>query len=194
MNHQQERDSLSQSLLEKTRSILDAGPIDRATLKKIENAVTTLSDRVELWGEENFSSPSVEEKQNRFLIAQDAKNGLSLYLNVMQPGKVIPPHNHTTWACVGAVEGVEINTLYDRVDDRSVPGKSELKKTAVIDLKPGNAISMLADDIHSVEIGGADIIRHLHFYGQSLESLKGRVMHDLEKGTCHEMDIGVKTK
>lgn len=49
MNHQQERDSLSQSLLEKTRSILDAGPIDRATLK-IENAVTTLSDRVELWG------------------------------------------------------------------------------------------------------------------------------------------------
>lgn len=34
MNHQQERDSLSQSLLEKTRSILDAGPIDRATLKK----------------------------------------------------------------------------------------------------------------------------------------------------------------
>ncbi|WP_369919758.1 hypothetical protein AB8E32_13740 [Marinomonas polaris] len=194
MNHSLTRDLLAKSLLEKTKDILASKPLNRETLALIEKEVTNLSDKKELWGEEYFKSPSPEEKQNRYLIAQDGEDGLSLYLNVMQPGKKIQPHNHTTWACVGAVDGVEINTLYDRVDNGSIEGKAELKQTAVVNLEPGNAISMLADDIHSVEIGGTDIIRHLHFYGQSLESLKGRYMYDLEKGTCHVMDIGVKTK
>lgn len=194
MNLSDTRERLSQTLLENTQAILASRPLDREALALIEKEVTKLSDKTELWGEEDFRSPSLEEKQNRYLIAQDGDEGLSLYLNVMQPGKKIQPHNHTTWACVGAVEGIEINTLYDRVDDGSEEGKAELKQTAVVDLKPGNAISMLADDIHSVEIGGTEVIRHLHFYGQSLESLTGRIRYDLEQGTCSVMDIGVKTK
>jgi len=194
MSLSQTRDLLSQNLIETTKEILASRPLDREALALIEKEVTKLSDKTELWGEDDFRSPSLEEKQNRYLIAQESDEGLSLYLNVMQPGKKIQPHNHTTWACVGAVEGVEINTLYDRVDDGSEEGKAELKQTAIVDLKPGNAISMLADDIHSVEIGGTEVIRHLHFYGQSLESLKGRTMYDLENGTCNVMGIGVKTK
>jgi predicted metal-dependent enzyme (double-stranded beta helix superfamily) len=194
MNRSLTREVLSKLLLEKTQAILASRALDRETLALIEKEVTKLSDQTELWGEEDFRSPSQEEKQNRYLIAQDGKEGLSLYLNVMQPGKKIQPHNHTTWGCVGAVEGVEINTLYDRVDDGSAEGKAELKQTAVVNLKPGNAISMLADDIHSVEIGGTEIIRHLHFYGQSLESLKGRYIYDLDEGTFSVMGIGVKTK
>ena len=188
------RKAQADGLMSKTRGILAEGGPDRDVLKRIEAAVTALSDQTELWGEEDFPAPPPSEQQNRYLIAQDPAEGLSLYLNVMRPGKRIPPHNHTTWACIGAVEGVEINTLYDRLDDRSVPGKAELKEVAVVELKPGNALSMTADDIHSVEIRGTEVIRHLHFYGRPLESLTGRIMYDLEEGTCRTMHIGVKTK
>ncbi len=194
MTRAQTRDDLCQSLISKTQEILAEGPLDRAMLKRIENAVTELSDRTELWGEDDYAAPEATQQQNRYLVAQDAENELSLYLNVMRPGKKIQPHNHTTWACIGAVEGAEINTLYNRVDDRSEDGKAQLKVADVVELKPGSALAMMPDDIHSVEIKGTEIIRHLHFYGQSLESLEGRIMYDLENGTCRVMDIGVKTK
>ncbi len=194
MTRAQTRDDLCQSLIAQTHAILAEGPLDRAKLKRIETAVTHLSDRTELWGEEDYASPEITQQQNRYLIAQDAENELSLYLNVMRPGKTIAPHNHTTWACIGAVEGEEINTLYNRLDDRSEEGKAKLELAQVVALKPGNALAMMPEDIHSVEIRGTEVIRHLHFYGKSLESLEGRIMYDLEKGTCRVMDIGVKTK
>ncbi len=188
------REALAQSLLSKSVEILGDRPPDRTRLDKVKAELLSLAGRVELWGDNDFPAPDVNEKQNRFQIAQDSVTGLTLYLNVMRPGKKIPPHDHTTWACVAAVEGTEFNTLYDRLDDGSVQGRAELKEKDVIELKPGNAVALLADDIHSVEIRGTDVIRHLHFYGQPLETLSGRTSFDLENGTCRIMDIGVKTK
>lgn len=194
MSHAQQRETLAQALLEKTRAILAEGALDRDKLKRIESAVAELSGRTELWGKADFPEPDETEKQNRFLIAQDEDEGLTLYLNVMRPGKKIPPHNHTTWACIGPVQGSEINTLYERMDDGSEPGKATLKPSEVIDLKPGGSVSLMPNDIHSVEIKGTDAIRHLHFYGQPLETLSERLTFDLENGTCRIMEIGVKTK
>ncbi|TQV81795.1 cysteine dioxygenase family protein [Denitrobaculum tricleocarpae] len=194
MTHAETRSEMAQELLAQSKSILAEGPPDPTRLNRIKGALSKLSERAELWSETDFPNPSLEEKQNRFQIAQDAESGLTLYLNVMRPGKKIPPHNHTTWACVAAVEGVETNRLYERLDDRSVPGKAELRETAVVELKPGNALGMGPDDIHSVVIGGDSVIRHLHFYGQPLETLSGRISYDLDAGTCRIMDIGVKTK
>jgi predicted metal-dependent enzyme (double-stranded beta helix superfamily) len=194
MPHSATRDTLAATLLSRTAQILSEGPLDRDALKRIEAEVTTLSDQTDLWGEGDFPAPDPTEQQNRYLIAQDAAQDLSLYLNVMRPGKKIPPHNHTTWACIGAVTGAEINTLFDRTDDGSVQGRATLEQRAVVELKPGNALSMMPDDIHSVEIRGTEVIRHLHFYGRALERLEGRISYDLAAGTCRVMDIGVKTK
>ena len=188
------RDEMAQGLLARTRAILDEGDLDRARLKRIEALLAELSARAELWGEAAFAEPSTEEKQNRFQIARDPETGLTLYLNVMRPGKKIPPHNHTTWACVSAVVGSEINTIFKRLDDGSVEGRAQLEVADVIDLCPGTTISLLPDDIHSVEIRGDQVIRHLHFYGRPLETLSNRLTFDLAAGTCKVMDIGVKTK
>ena len=185
---------MARELLAQSKGILAEGPLDTARLERIKAALSKLSERTELWSETDFPNPSLEEKQNRFQIAQDNETGFTLYLNVMHPGKKIPPHNHTTWACIAAVEGAETNRLYERLDDRSVPGKAQLRETAVVELKPGNALALGPDDIHSVVIGGDQIIRHLHFYGQPLETLSERISYDLEAGTCRIMDIGVKTK
>ena len=192
--HADIRNALTAQLLADTRSSLQEGALTRDKLAAIKGSLYALAQRSELWGETDFPAPDAGEQQNRFLIAQEPGDGISLYLNVMRPGKKIPPHNHTTWACVAAVEGSEHNTLYDRVDDGSLPGKAELRAREVIELKPGNAIAMMPDDIHSVEIKGERIIRHLHYYGRPLETLTERITFDLEQGTCKTMDIGVKTK
>lgn len=190
----QDRNEVVQQFIEDACAIAAEGPMDRTRLDRIKERLMDIAARKELWAENDFPAPSIEEKQNRFFIADDADTGLTLYLNVMQPGKVIPPHNHTVYACIAAVEGAEQNTVYERVDDRSVPGKAELRLREEVDLRPGNALAMMADDIHSVVIDGTEVIRHLHFYGQPLESLDRRISYDIEAGTCKVMDIGAKTK
>lgn len=194
MTQTETRQDLARALIAQANEILAEGPLDGERLARIKTALSKLSGETALWSEQDFPDPDPQEKQNRFQIAQDAESGLTLYLNVMRPGKTVPPHNHTTWACIAAVEGVETNRLYERLDDGAVPGKAQLRETAVVDLKPGTALAMLPDDIHGVEIGGDTVIRHLHFYGRPLETLTGRIAYDLDAGTCRIMDIGVKTK
>lgn len=181
-------------LIADTRKLVDSAPIDREVLDGIRARVLELAAHKEIWCETDFPSPAEGEKQNRYLIGQEGRRGISLYLNVMRGGKRIPPHNHTTWACVAAVEGVEHNTLYDRLDDGSIPGKAQVRPRETIAVGPGNAIAMLPDDVHSVEIRGNQTIRHLHFYGRPLETLDRRLTFDIEKGTCKVMEMTVKTK
>ncbi|WP_119166259.1 cysteine dioxygenase family protein [Algihabitans albus] len=188
------RRTLTEDLLAKTRATLNQGALTREKLSVIKEDLHALSQKTELWREADYPAPNEGEQQNRFLIAQESGEGLSLYLNVMRPGKKIPPHNHTTWACIAAVEGAEHNTIYDRLDDGSVEGEAQLRSREMIELKPGHALALMPDDIHSVEIKGERPIRHLHFYGRPLETLTERVTFDVEAGTCRIMDIGVKTK
>ena len=105
----------------------------------------------------------------------------------------MPPHDHTTWACIAAVEGVEHNMFYTRTDDGAIEGKATLKMDRVVAVGPGDAIAMMPDDIHNFEVRGDQTIRHLHFYGRPLESLSERKAFDMGKGTYRIMDVGVKT-
>ena len=189
-----DRDHLVQALIRDTREILDASALDRTVLDGIRARILEIAARKELWSEAAYPSPEPGEQQNRYLIGQEGPDGISLYLNVLRAGKKIPPHNHTTWACIAAVDGVEHNTLYDRLDDGSAPGKAEIRAREVVAVTPGSAIAMLPDDVHSVEIRGDQIIRHLHFYGRPLEMLNKRLTFDMENGTCKIMQMAVKTK
>ena len=190
---QETRSQLAGELLAKTRSICDAGDIDRSGLEKIRVQLQSFAERRELWSEEEFPPPDGDELQSRFLVATEGDGGITLYLNVVRSGKTVPPHNHTTWACIAAVEGVEHNMFYTRTDDGSVEGKASLELDRTVPVGPGVAIAMLPDDIHNFEVRGDQVIRHLHFYGRPLETLSERKAFDIEKGTYKIMDIGVKT-
>lgn len=193
MDHADTRAEMTKAFIAEARAIVDEGPMDRPRLEQIKMRLMDIAARADLWGEADFPAPGPEDKQNRYFIGDDP-GGLTLYLNVMRPGKVIPPHNHTVFACIAAVEGAEQNTIYERVDDGSVPGRARLELREVVNLRPGNALAMMPDDIHSVVIDGTEVIRHLHFYGAPLESLDRRISYDLEAGTCKVMDIGAKTR
>lgn len=189
------RSGAVEAMMAKTRVAM-TGPPDREKLSKAQAALQQLATHPELWAEDEFPVPNEGEQQARYLIAQDDPGGLSLYLNVMRPGKKIPPHDHTTWACVAAVEGIEYNVLWDRLDDGAQPGRAEIREAKTVALGTADypSIALMPNDIHSVEIRGDMIIRHLHMYGRPLETLTERTAYDPDEGTCKTMSIGVKTR
>lgn len=168
--------------------------VTREGLNKVLNGLIEIAAHKDWWSNEQYAEPIEGELQARHFIYEDPDNTYALYLNVMKPGKQVLPHNHTTWACIAAVEGVENNYLYDRKDDGTQPGLAKLDLVGEKRVGPGEGIALLADDIHSVEIQGDSTIRHLHMYGLALEKLTERRVFDTQNDTCKIMSAGVKTQ
>jgi predicted metal-dependent enzyme (double-stranded beta helix superfamily) len=187
------RSGLASELIRETRDLEDAGTIDRNDLETIRLKLQELAAQPELWSEDDYPAPTGSELHNRYRIDGEGDSGITLYLNVLRSGKTVPPHNHTTWACIAAVEGVEHNLFYRRTDDRSVDGKATIEMLDTIAVQPGVSVAMMPEDIHNFEVRGQQTIRHLHFYGRPLEKLSERKAFDMENDTYKIMDVGVKT-
>jgi predicted metal-dependent enzyme (double-stranded beta helix superfamily) len=176
------------------RGLVETHGLSRSVLDGILHELVALAARRAFWNESEFPAPSASEQQARYLIASDPDDTYALYLNVMRPGKRIPPHNHTTWACIAPVDGEETNYLFARLDSGAIPGKASLRESAVVAVGGDAGIAFMPDDIHAVEIRGERIIRHLHMYGRALETLRNRLVFGVANGTCEPMKIGVRTR
>lgn len=186
------RDAAVKSAMHEVRAIATKG-VDRASVGRMLEVLKPLAARRELFAAGEFAGPAGKELQARYLLSEAAGHTFALYLNIMRPGRRIPPHNHTTWACIAGVEGVETNTVWKRSDDGRAPGKAKLGVDRVVDVGPGTGIAFLGEDIHSVEIKDREI-RHLHMYGRALEKLTERVVFDLDKGTYDVFKMTTTTR
>ncbi len=82
---------------------------------------------------------------------------LTLELDEFPNGKFIPPHDHGVWEAIVLCNGSLKHTTYERVDDRSVEGHSELKVVEEVMMKVGDiAMVVPPSDIHSFEAMTAD--------------------------------------
>jgi len=185
--HAQERQQRVAELVAGAKAILTRKSLSRDALGDIAGKLEALAAQRHLWSETEYRSPTEAERQKRYLVSEEQDRTFALYLSAMYRGRRVPPHNHTTWACITAVEGCEMNYLYDRLDDGSSPGKASLRERAEVRVEPGRSIVLMPDDIHAVANADAPVIRHIHFYGRALEVLDRRLVFDLAAGTCKPM-------
>jgi predicted metal-dependent enzyme (double-stranded beta helix superfamily) len=194
MTANQDRDFAVRSLCADAEASLAADGVTRAGLAGVLDRLIALAARRDFWIGEEFTGPDPGQRHARYLIHQHPDRTFALYLNIMLPGNLIVPHNHTTWASIAAVDGTEYNHLYLRTDDGTRPGRATLNHQSTVAVTPGGGIALLPDDIHAVEIKGSAPIRHLHLYGRSLDTLSQRIRFDLAAGTCEPMPLGVPTR
>ena len=185
--HAHERRQRVAELVADAKAILAERSLSRDAVGAIAMKLEALAARAHLWSEAEFRSPTEAERQKRYLVNEEPDRTFALYLNAMYRGRRVPPHNHTTWACIAAVEGCELNTLYERHDDGSEPGKASLRERVQVRVEPGRSIALMPDDIHAVANLDSPVIRHIHFYGRALEVLDRRLVFDLAAGTCKRM-------
>ncbi len=175
-------------LVAAARSILAGTAPSRESLAAILARLEALAAKRQLWGDADYPVPA-GERNGLYLIHEEPDRRFAVYLNVMLRGTRVPPHNHTTWACVAAVEGCEYNYLYDRLDDGALAGRAQLQESKVVAVEPGRGIALMPEDIHAIEGRDAGVMRHLHFYGLALELLHERLVFDPVAGTCRPMQL-----
>jgi predicted metal-dependent enzyme (double-stranded beta helix superfamily) len=170
--------------VDRIRAIEAAEGVTRASLAKFQEELLKLAAQEHLFPSANFPPPPNGEKgSNRYLLQEDQGNRFALYLNALNPGNATKPHDHTTWAVVVAVDGQELNKVYERTDDGSDPEKCALRIREEVMVEPGRGICLMPEDIHSIHTTGNVPTRHLHMYGLALEKLDDRKAYDVEDGT-----------
>lgn len=182
---EQRRAAVAATLADVRQLTADGAP-DRAALAAVTARLEALAAQRELFTRADFPPPDAGQgvgASTRYrLNAEDGDEGLALYLNSILPGKTTQPHNHTTWAVIVAVEGEEVNRLYDRTDDRSNPAQAQIHLAREFTVQPGASIAFLPDDVHSIHVVGESPTLHFHLYGKPLERLTGRIGIDAETG------------
>jgi predicted metal-dependent enzyme (double-stranded beta helix superfamily) len=165
------------------RDIEGAQGVTRPALEAIRDELLLLARQEHLFPSAEFPPPADGAKgANRYLLHEDRGNRFALYLNALNPGNETRPHDHTTWAVVVAVEGQELNRVYQRTDDGADPERCAIRLREEVMVEPGRGICLMPDDIHSIHTTGTVPTRHLHMYGLALDRLEDRKAYDMESG------------
>lgn len=75
------------------------------------------------------------------------------------------------------------------MDDDSTPGHADLKLKGELDVRPGMAVSMLPDGIHSIHALSDQPLLHLHLYGWGFPQQGEREEFDLETGKVYRFHL-----
>ena len=176
--------------LEGVREVERSQGVNPGALEAVKEIMLELAAQRELFPQEDF--PSLDEGSNTYPIyrlAEDEDHRFALYMSTAEAGKKVPPHDHTTWAVIVAVQGGEENFFYERADNGSVAGQGRLRQIGREVVRPGTGVTLMPEDIHHIQVTGAQATLHLHLYGLALEQLTGRVAYNVDEGTYRRMKV-----
>lgn len=181
------------NVVETIHDIIATMGVSPKSLESIRDELYGLAAQTKLFPISDFPVPTDGDTTRRYMISVDPDQTFALYMNRVMPGHYSRPHNHTTWAVITAVEGNEVNQFFRRTDDGSVPGKATIKFDREVVVRPNVGVTLMPDDIHSIENQGAVPTMHLHMYGRSLETLTERIGFDMNQGTYERFKTPSKT-
>lgn len=167
--------------------------LTRPNLDLVLRALISLANNREYWSAQEFPVPGNTDLQTRYALHEEHDGAYALYLNVMKRDKKSLPHDHTTWACIAGVDGVETNFLYQRIDGGTSEGFAQLTEIGKLDVGPGVGVALMPYDIHSIRVTENIEVRHLHFYGKAVEMLTDRLEYNLHENSCRKRSVGAKT-
>jgi hypothetical protein len=105
------------------------------------------------------------------------EDSCSLEVFVWPAGTTTEIHDHASWGAFCCAVGSVFEERYERLDDRSKPGRARLRKTWQRAWSPGDdASTVLPGDegIHRVGNPGEDPAISLHLYGPRVGEVDGR--------------------
>jgi predicted metal-dependent enzyme (double-stranded beta helix superfamily) len=197
LQRQQQRSDVVAMTISNVRS-LEAGALDSdkgltyATLDAIGAELVRLGQHKNLFDESDFPNPPEGSPARLYLLSEDVGGRLPLYLTCALPGGTVRPHNHNTWAVVAGLSGCEQNTFYRRIEGGHAPGPARIETERKVEVRDGESVSLLPEDVHSVATLGGVARRHFHMYGLSLEMLSERLAFDTANERCDYMEINPK--
>ncbi len=142
------------------------------------------------WLQDRHYETDEEQGFGTFLLHEEPDHALAVLAVNWLPGRGAPPHDHGTWAVVAGVDGVERNTRYRRLDDRSRPDYAELEVKHVIHADAGELICMKSGGIHSVHNDSDAVTLSLHTYGRHVNHTP-RAQYNLETGEKKDFIVRV---
>lgn len=177
-NRAAERKAVVTAAVDDIRAIEAAEGVTRNSLAKIKARLIELAKRADLFTEDDFAKPEAgaERQSCLYRLSEDDDHRLALYLNAAKSGASSPVHDHTTWAVIVGIDGLEENRMFERDSDgRPV-------QTGSGEVRQGHGVAFLGDDLHSIHIDGAEGAINFHMYGLGLEQLHGRRYFKPETG------------
>ena len=136
---------------------------------EIISRVGPLAQRLALdksWLQKEHYKTNADQGFGAHLLHEEPDHTLAVLVVNWSPGRGAPPHDHGTWAVVAGVEGVERNTSYGRLDDRSRSDYAELTVKKETSAGAGDLICMNTGGIHSVQNDTDSLTLSLHTYGK----------------------------
>ena len=161
---------------------------------EIIEGVAPLAQRLALdkgWLKPSHYEADPETGFTAHLLHEEADHSLAVFLVAWLPGRGTPPHDHGTWAVVAGVEGVERNTWYQRIDDRSREGYAELEVKKESDAAEGELVCMKTGGIHAVHNQTGRTTLSLHTYGKHV-NFTDRSQFDLDSNEKKDFKVHVR--
>jgi rhodanese-related sulfurtransferase/predicted metal-dependent enzyme (double-stranded beta helix superfamily) len=154
-----------------------------AALERIGQRLVELGRRTELFPREHFPIDA-GSLGTLYRLAEDVDGRFALFASAGAAGELTPPQDHTTWTVIAGVCGQARNVIYGRLED-DPPGVGRLIRVREVTAAPGRAVTLLPDEVHSIEIVGPEPGLHLHFYGLAIDRLPDRVRFESPNGGAY---------